>query len=240
MDKFNNQFRKIFEMAYGISNSPGRQKTITQNELVEYIKKYEQMKPGANFFSLTQVTKETTRVAKDQIPFILPGLKNGKTFFAKVTQVNGQFGANYQKSVNRQREKEGKEQDFTAQRSQYDSLDGSKVLQTLGDNIYIYYRPINVAKRFKPTLVRAINNNPSIESDFETVSRDFVAQYKSPSRGTGFYQGVDSAVEVRKISLSSVAAININGTEFIVIDIDPVRKAIYEAAGAPMPIDVEI
>jgi hypothetical protein len=80
---------------------------ITKAELVSIIKDVEQNHKGTNFFGVTQITRENTKVSPVPV-FVLPGLKTnkGRTYFAKVSQVNGQIGYDYAAAVNRQREKE--------------------------------------------------------------------------------------------------------------------------------------
>ena len=219
-------------MSFGISQT-GQQKTITRAELVQIILDYEQAKKGANFFSVTQVTKETTKKAPE-IRFELSGLKHGKTYFAKATQVNGQFGSNYEDAVNRQRKREGKVEDFVAKPSVLNPVEGSRALQELDGQLYLRYTPITIASAFKPVIVKAINAEVSRPEDFEIVSKEIVSQFKSPTRS---YQGLDKAVQIRKISIDSIAAINIAGEEFMIVDLDPTRFSVYMKSGAPRPSD---
>ena len=85
-------YASVFEMAYGIAGEGSAQQRITKDELIEKIKQAEREQPGTSFISLTQVTKESTN--KAPLPsFVLSGLKNGKAYFAKVTQLTVQTGA---------------------------------------------------------------------------------------------------------------------------------------------------
>jgi hypothetical protein len=229
--KLINDSTKIFniynEMAYGIASDPAKQQYITRDQLMDLIINAENMKPGTNFFSLTQITKAATR--KAPFPkFVLSGLKDGSTFFAKVSQVNGMIGADYGSGVNTRREKEGKAADFVPQASQYDAVEGSKAIQTSGGNAYFYYTPRNVAADFKPVYVRAID---PAGTEFKVVDRTEVEPYTSQSAGAGAYQGLEKGLEVRKVSVDSIAAINIAGDEYIISDLDPVRKKIWTAVG---------
>jgi hypothetical protein len=222
------------EMAYGISSTPEKQGNITKSELINIIKEVEQKHKGTNFFSVTQVTRESSNKAPSP-SFVLPGLKHGKAYFAKVSQVNGQIGFDYTAAVNRQREREGKTTDFVAQKSVYDDVEGSTSLRQKEGQIYLRYLPVAISASFSPVLVKANKENPNSSSDFEVTNKDEVSQYKSPSKGSASYQGVEKGIEPRIISIDSIAAININGTDYFITDLDSVRKSIYEVAGAPKP-----
>jgi len=209
---------------------------ITKAQLVDIIKDIEASHKGTNFFGVTQVTRENTKVAP--VPaFVLTGLKTnkGKTYFAKVSQVNGQVGYDYTAAVNRQREREGKETDFKAKASVYDAVPGSTALQRKGDQIYIRYRPLQVATGFSPVYVKAVSENPVRPNQFTVVPKADVSQYKASIPETGFYQGVDTGVEARVISLDSVAAMTIGGQSYTISDLDPIRQSIYQVASAPVP-----
>lgn len=222
----------ILEMAYGVTGNSETQRSITQSELADLIKNIEQERPGTNFISVTQITKEQSNKAPYP-SFILPGLKNGKTYFAKATQVNGFIGANYSTLMNRQREKQGLTPDFVAQKSAYDGVEGSQALKEKDGQLYIQYFPKQVAKKFSPVLVKAKTENPQQSNDFETTTRDDINQFKGPARPP---QPV--SVDIRTISLASIAAIRINKEEYVISDLDPVRKAIWEVSGAPMPLKI--
>lgn len=227
------QIFKIYtEMAYGIASNPADQNTVTLEQLVEIIKGLEAAQKGTNFFGISQVTKKTTKKAPEY-PFVLSGLKNGKTYFATVAQVNGQIGFDYGNAVNKQRDKEGKEADFVAKASIYNPVEGSTAFEELDGQLYLRYKPISTAKAFSPKYLKA--SNPQA-TQFEMVDKAEVNQYITPNN-TAMYQGVETAVEIRKISVSSIAAIKIGGREYMIADLDPMRKAIYAAAGAPRPID---
>lgn len=217
------RYTKILEGQYGIGGAP-----ITKAQLIDLIKATEASHKGTSFFSVTQVTKETTN--KAPLPaFVLPGLKNGKTYFAKVTQVNIQVGYDYTAARNRELEKQGKTADFVAQPSLYTPVDGSKILGERGGQIYIRYRPMSTATDFKPVVVKALRDNPSAAEDFTATTRDEVKQYKSAQAAP------TTGVEVRTISLDSVAAANIAGKAYVVTDLDPIRAAIYKAGNGPAP-----
>ncbi len=217
------RYTRILEGQYGIGGAP-----ITKAQLVQLIKDTEANRKGANFFSVTQITKETTN--KAPLPaFVLPGLKNGKTYFAKISQVNIQVGYDYEAARNKELTGQGKIADFVAQPSIYNPVDGSRILGEKGGQMYIRYRPMSTATEFKPVVVKATRDNPASASDFTVTTKDEAKQYKSGAAAS------TTSVEVRTISLDSVVAANIAGKAYVVTDLDPIRKAIYTASNAPKP-----
>lgn len=225
-------FQLYTEMAYGIAPTADTQQRITAAQLVDLIKEIEASHRGTNFFAVSQVTREATNKAPTPV-FVLQGLKYGRCHYAKVSQVNGQIGFNYSNAVNKQRETEGKAADFVAKPSKYQPVEGSTAFEQLDGQLYLRYRPISTARSFTPTYVKAADANAT---QFEVVPADEVKQYKVAST-PGVYQGLDKAVEIRKISLASIAAINIGGKDYVITDQDSTRSAIYKASGAPMPIE---
>lgn len=226
------QYERIIEGQFGAGGQ-----TVTKAQLVDIIKAAEAAHKGTNFFSVTQVTKETTNKA-DLPSFTLPGLKNGKTYFAKVTRVNVLVGYDYQSRVNKQREREGKEGGFVAQASTYTPLPDSGVLVTKGEQLYIRYSPMQTSATTKPVYVMAGTENPTSSNDFTVTSKQEVEKYKGARVKSGHYQGVEDGVEVRTISLDSVVSANIAGTSYTISDLDPVRKAIFQAASREEPVAV--
>lgn len=226
------QYKKITEGQFGTGGQ-----VVTKSQLVDIIKAAEAAHKGTNFFSVTQVTKETTN--KADIPsFTLPGLKNGKTYFAKVTRVNVLVGYDYQSRVNKQREREGKEPGFVAQASGYTPVPDSNVLIAKGDQLYIRYSPMQTSATIKPVYVKAETENPTTSTDFSVTSKQEVEKYKSARVKSGHYQGVEDSVEVRTISLDSVVSANIAGNSYTISDLDPVRKAIFQAASSEEPVAI--
>ena len=225
-------YKPIFEMAFGVAEDPSVQKSITQEQLKDLIIQTEQNRPGTNFISVTQVTKETTNKAPYP-PFVLPGLKGGKTYFAKVTQINGEIGSNYGDKMRRQQTAQGMTPDFVTQKSAYEEVEGSVSLRQKDGQFYIQYFPRSISKKSAPILVKATKDNPASSGDFVVTNRADVAQYKGPPRAP---QQIE--VTTRTVSLASIAAIKINKNEYVISDLDPIRKAIWEISGAPMPDEI--
>lgn len=226
------QYKKIVEGQFGAGGQ-----SITKSQLVDIIKAAEAAHKGTNFLSVTQVTKETTN--KASLPsFVLPGLKNGKTYFAKITRVNVLVGYDYENRVNKQREREGKETGFVSQASVYSPVPDSKVLVSKGDQLYMRYSPMQTSSTLKPIYVMANTENPVAATDFAVTSKQEVEKYKSARVKSGQYQGVDDSVEVRTISLDAVVSVNVAGTSYTISDLDPTRKAIFQAASREEPIAI--
>lgn len=237
---------KITEMAYGISDDPSTQKRITKKELMDIILKLETERPGTTFVGITQVTKESTNKPvdindprptrqKDSIypMFVLSGLVKGETYFAKVTQLGGRVAHDYEKDMQKEMEKQGIEGEFKAGgfKSGMKRMEGSKIFLTKeGGEIYFYYKAGKLASAFKPVIVHATKPNPSKPEDFEVIDKQVVKQWQKEKPAT--------LIPVRTVSLDSIAAIKINKNEYIITDLDPVRKSIYEVAGAPSAPEV--
>lgn len=227
-----NIYNLYTEMAFGVAKTPQAQHSITKQGLVDLTKQLKISHPGTNFFSVTQITKENTNKIPDVIPFILSGLKNGKTYLAKVAQVNGMYGYSYAQAVNKQREREGLTPDFVAKESKYKPVEGTDAFVELNGQLYLRCRPITNARSFRPTLLKNNGND-----DFEVVDKANYAQFINKV-DPGAYQGVAKGVPVRVVSLDSIVAINIAGKDYAISDADPTRTAAWKASGAPMPIEI--
>lgn len=226
-------YQRVCEMAFGIAGAAGGQRRITKEQLADVIREAEAAHRGTNFFSFTQITRENTRKGPNPI-FVLTGLKTnkGRTSFAKVTQLNVQTNLDYGRQKERKMAELGTPGEFTPEPSKYNSTEGSNVIVELEGNLYLKYFPKSVSKNFAPVFVqaRAGAENPQTADDFEVVPRETVNQYKTerpPQAGD---------VAIRHVSMDGIAAARINGQEYVVTDLDPVRKAIYEASGAPVPL----
>lgn len=225
-----NIFNLYTEMAFGIASNAQNQHSMTRNQLVEMLKQLEERRgQSTNFFSVTQITPARSKKIPDYEPFVLSGLKNGKTYLAKVAQFNGVYNHDYADAVNRLRAAEGKPQDFVARASTYNAVEGSGALREKDGQLYLRLKPLAVAKKFAPKILR--KNGDA----FEVVPKDQVEQYLIQANA-GAYQGLEqSAEEFRMLSLNSIAAININHRDYIISDLDDERKKIWQASGAPMP-----
>jgi hypothetical protein len=229
----NNTIYNLYtEMAFGIATNPQNQHTITRAELIDLIKQLDAARGGGtNFFSVTQVTPARSNKIPNYEPFVMSGLKQGKTYIAKVAQVNGIYNQDYQGKVNQLRAAEGKPQDFVARASSYNAVEGTRALGEKGGQLYLRLKPISNARSFAPQILR--KNGDA----FEPVDKAEVEQYLIKNN-PGAYQGLEqSAEQFRMLSIDSIAAININGRDYVISDLDQMRKDIWKASGAPMPIE---
>lgn len=209
-------------MSYGTNTTDiHSQQFVTHDQIVQILLDHEKNHPGATFFSVTQITRANTNKSP-RVKFTMPYLKVGASYYAKVSRVQGMIGFDYEGNVNKQREREGSQADFVVGTSWADSYEGSKVINSCGDGLYLYYRPLNVSAE-KPPMYAAFNGDI-----FISVNSTEVAQYTRDNR-TAQYQELDKAVEVRKISTRSIAALKLSGVEYIIIDIDATRKQILNA-----------
>ena len=216
MESFNENINQLLEMAYGLGPNS---KPITQSQLVDFLLSLDEK--GMTPFSVTQITKQATR--KAPFPkFTLPGLKNGATHFAKVAQVNGNLNFDYEGNVNTQRMKEELPPDFKKDEGWSKPI--TKSVHELDGQLYLYYRPIASRPSFSPVYVVASDENAD---NFKVISSSEVDKYKAP---TPEYtkQGVEDVIQVRKISIDSIAAIKIDGQEYTISDLDPIRRSIFD------------
>jgi hypothetical protein len=227
-----NIYNLYIEMAFGIAQTPQSQHSITQQGLVDLTKQLKTSHPGNNFFSVTQVTRENTNKIPNITPFVLTGLKVSKTYLVKVSQLNGMYGHSYSVEVNKQREREGAEANFVAKDSKYKSIPDTDAFVELDGQLYLRYKPIAVADSFKPVLLKNNGND-----DFEVVDKADYEQYINRIN-PGVYQGLQTGVQIRNISLASIVAININDKDYVISDADETRISAWKASGAPMPIQI--
>lgn len=217
METFNKDVQTLLEMAYGLG--PGNTK-ITKQQLIDIIGELD--KKGATPFSVTQITKQASR--KAPFPkFTLPGLKHGDTYFGKVTQVNGILNFDYEGNVNTQRAKENLPTDFKSEQGWSNAI--TRAIHELDGQLYLYYRPNFNRPDYTPVYVVSKNNEGT---EFEVIPQSKVNEYKTATPDSQ-KQGVEEKIIVRKISVDSIAAIKINGIEYAVEDLDPVRSAIFDA-----------
>lgn len=216
METFNQNINQLLEMAYGLG--PGST-PISSSDLLKHLISFDEK--GTTPFSITQITKQSSRKAPYP-KFNMPGLKHGDTYFGKVAQVNGIINFDYEANVNTQRLKEELPADFKKEAGW--SKPVTKAIHELDGQLYLYYRPNFSRPSFTPVYVVATDSSAT---NFDIVSSSDVDKYKSAAPEIS-KQGVAEVIPVRKISLDSIAAIKIDGQEFIVSDLDPVRKAIFD------------
>lgn len=199
-------------------------KRVTQEELVKILKDLDSK--GMVPVSFTSVTKLTTRKPTDFNKFELTGYsgKNGQTWFMKVSQVNGNIGIVYEEKVNREREKQGLDKDFEAQKSPYEYV--TKGLRKKGDQYYLAFYPISNASDFDQVII-------GLRGEFEVVDKnaiaDLIPERKSSSSNK---QGLEEGTEVKyeTVSLGSLVALRLDGVSYVISDIDQPRCKAWELA----------
>ena len=132
--------------------------------------------------------------------------KTNNPYFGKVYKfysVNSISNANYERAVNRQREREGKETDFeTLPRVWGERVGKSPVIQHKGQ----FYFAIHVKTLTSDVTYKDVNGN--------IVEKESIAPFlpkKSPSR-----QGVENEIIVRTYKIESILKMRMKGATYIV------------------------
>lgn len=198
----------IFESPFGLASNA---EEITKEELITKINELE--KQGAKPVSITAVT--------------IPGQKNNefKPIY-KVSRINGMIGANYENSVNRQREREEKPADFVRGSGWGTHLSPSLVQGANGISLQI-----------QPSL-KKMGEHPSVYvgtqgGKFIVLSKEqydpFI--YKAKDGEGSTQQGVDRAVVLRRVRLDNIVGITISGTEYRIKDFDKTKQEVLNISG---------
>ena len=123
----------------------------------------------------------------------------------KVSRVNGMIGWVYANAVNRQREREGKTDDFTAHpRPWGQRLAGTPLVENKGK----YYLELKVEKSLDHRF-EDVNGNVMSDSDIAAAKKFF--KPKSASR-----QGVDKEIILRDYAIGKILSITYKGTCYLV------------------------
>jgi hypothetical protein len=194
----------LAEMAFGLgSNIP-----VTIDQFVGEVINFNNAKKGTTPISFTSVTNPQYRKT---------GCAYKKIY--KVGQTNGMIGFDYESNVNAQREREGKAADFVKQQM-------SNVKEWLSDSVGI-----------TNTGLRVIAYRPLTSLPAQWVAEDHLGRLVvcepeeitpllyTPS-GTG--QGVDKTVEYRLYGTDKIVAASLLKKEYLITDVDPVRKDVFE------------
>lgn len=209
--KIDNQIITLYEMVYGIGLGA---KKISINELIELIKKDDKENPDSTFISFTAIV-DTNALKKDR------ETKEPNPYFSiyKVTQTYGWLRTNYEDNVNLQRKREGKEPDFKAEESKTikERISKSIGITTQG-NIVLIYRP---AYKKEPIYVGIKNGNFEI-LDYEKI-KNFLKIPSIPEK-----QGLEKPVEFLTYKFINIVGFKINKQEYLISDIDNIRKKIFE------------
>lgn len=161
---------------------------ITKNELVKLLQEVK----GATFATITA-----------DVDARCTGGKNGPyAGTRKVSIVNIALNVNYEKSVNRQLGREGKEQEFEAAANPWGSHVENCPLIVNGDKFYLQGIP-------QQTLKTAFFKN-GVE-----IQKNELEAYL-PKKSENQTQGTDKEIPVRRWSLENIKEIKIKGEEYYV------------------------
>ena len=196
-------YEMVYERTYGMAVGA---KEITADQIVEEIKKAEQQ--GAKPISITAVT----------IP--QQSKKNPLFPIYKVSRMNGMIGADYERSVNRQREREEGTPDFQRQSGWGEHVSTSLIQGANGLSVQI--QPSPNAKPQPSVFVTGAGGQ------FRIITPEEKETYiKTPSEeGTAKQQGVERAVVLRRVLINNIAGIVISGVESIVSTLDSTKKEV--------------
>lgn len=171
-------------------------KAITPNELQEMLSTTK----GATIVSILARTpvklRKKSRVNSDPCPF---------ESIHKISRVNGILNHNYEKSVNRQREREGKETDFQAVQHQWaEHVPGTPFVRNRrgGDTLYLV---IKVERAFDTVYV---------DQDDRIRTKQEIAEFEY-SKGSS-RQNLDQEVIYRNYKLDNIHALIMKGETFVV------------------------
>lgn len=150
---------------------------------------------GATPVSFTSVTEP--KLKKRGNPFAMP--------VAKVSEVNGMIGYNYENSVNNQSEREGGERDFTAEPRSW----GTRIHPCVVEHGGEYYLTVKVE--------RALTSPLYFDAKGNELSSEDVKPFL-PSRGKS-RQGVEKEVIHREYKISNIRNIRWNGARVELIPV---------------------
>ena len=197
----------ISEMAYGIGNYT----EIPLQELIDHVISFDNAGQGVNKSSKASFTVVTVpQYRKTGFPY--------KKLY-KVGQTSANIRNDYESNVNAQREREGKEGDFKAGAAKGIKERVSKsVAVTTKDLTVLVYRPMEP----KPSFWFVETNTGEIQE----VPKEEIASFLfAPAPSSG--QGVDSEISYRTIGFDKIIAMSFQGQEFMVSDVDPIKKEIF-------------
>jgi hypothetical protein len=195
------------EMAFGLSGSG---ESLTIKELIDYIINLNNDKRGTMNISFTSIIIPKFR--KTNFPY-----KN----LYKVKQVQGQIGTDYEKSVNRQREKEGVEGEFKAEPSR---VIKERISQSVGitfqNNYVLIYRPKLITE---PSYFFVEDQNGEVKEVPKKEIETFLPSYKPSER-----QEVEKTIDYLTYKFDNIIGMKIDGKDHTILDVDPIKKQIYE------------
>ena len=167
--------------------------TITRDELADLLRQ-------VNHATFAGITAETdARLKKTGNPFALPVMKRQSHNLCLCFE--------YERSVNRQRGREGTEQAFEAQARKWGQrIEGTPLVEHKG-KLYVTGKVEHTAS---DVIYRDALGHP--------LDPEAIAPFKPASRSSAAHQGVDREVITRDWSLDSITRITLNHVTYLVTD----------------------
>lgn len=196
-------------MSHGIGGTD----TVTLDEFEQIIIGFDKSGVGTRPISFTSVTNPKLKSVK---PGFLPWAK-----LYKVGQTNGQLGADYENSVNLQREREGMPSDFKKQKLSIivKWISDSIGITTTGLKVLVYY-----PKQFSPSYWVVETN----DGQFEEIPKETALQYIRPPSPVASNQGTEKKVEWRYYGFDKIVGASFLKDEYMISNVDPSRQAAFE------------
>lgn len=171
-------------------------KTITKQELIERLMNTK----GTTIVSIE--TKTTPRLLKTDNPYW--NKENKQWHLTKLSRVNGIVGWIYSNSVNNQRVREGKEDNFQAEERKWGKrIQGTPLVDHKGNK----YLELKVENKYKSVY---------LDDEGEVVDDSVVKQYESSSSSKS-RQGVEKEVVLRDYKIGSINTITMGGETYKVV-----------------------
>lgn len=173
------------------------EKIITVEELKEILLQSKEQRLGARPVTIRYFTNP--KLLRTDNPFWDKESKTWSLF--KIGRINGMVNWSYQRSVNRQREREDKETDFESKPRVWGTrIQGTPLIEHKGN----YYIEVKVERNLE-TLYVDEEGNKVEKSEFA----EFIPDRKKSSR-----QKVDKEIILRDINLENIIEISYNNNKY--------------------------
>lgn len=184
---------------------------ITQEQFVKAVRELEQR---PNFISITAVTTPAQAKSGEFYPI------------HKVSQMNGDIGTGYERSVNNARAKEDKEIDFEAKPGWGEHVSKALKEGKNGLSLCILPRP---GKRESKYVTRDRETGEFRELSYEERTR--YIKDRDDSEKAAESQGLEKAVAFRTVLVANIVGATFSGQEHRMSDVDPEKIEVLKAVG---------
>ena len=166
-------------------------KTINQSQLADILRSVK----GATPLTISALVDARAR-------------KTGNPFreVLKLSKVNGMCGCSYEKSVNRQQNREGTIPAFEARERSWGERISPALVEGKEGKLYLAIQPQRTAQ---PVYFGRNDKGVLIQ-----VKKEVVAPFLPEKRSSAEAQGVDKEIVYRNYSLSSITALSIGGEKY--------------------------